>query len=304
MINIRSIQKIALAMNFILVACSSSNLSSTPTLQSVTRSTESAVPSTILLQSPTPGLVVMPAFSLLPVNIQNEFYDLLKDNASCELPCFLGITPGKTSWPKAKSILEIFTPNNQFTPYFIDSDTKKLKQYTFQIITTKDVRLSTYIQLSVDVNDMVQNIIFNAEIFHDGSTEFYDKHLLKYSLGEVFRIYGAPDNIYFYSDLKRGHSYSLTVVYENLKMVIDLVGGNVKEISDGVYELCPNVGDGNISAMKIALADPSNPTDIKVLIGYPFWEGVPPFEEVAGMSLNNFYELMANNQTPACFEIK
>src|SRR5688572_13990138 len=32
--------------------------------------------------------------------------DLLENNAGCKLPCWWGITPGKTTWSEARQILE------------------------------------------------------------------------------------------------------------------------------------------------------------------------------------------------------
>ena len=54
----------------------------------------SPVPSGTSTITPFPTLAGLPTLS---VDQQLKWYKLLKNNGGCELPCFLGLTPGKTT---------------------------------------------------------------------------------------------------------------------------------------------------------------------------------------------------------------
>jgi hypothetical protein len=92
------------------------------------------------------------------------------------------------------------------------------------------------------------------------------------------------------------------VVYDELKMAI-VFAGNAKLDDGNEYTVCPNIGDGDVSSMMIALSSPTDPMDVKKLIGYPI-DNIPTFDDVTGSSLNDFYHLMTGAQQPACFQAK
>jgi hypothetical protein len=235
----------------------------------------------------------------LSPDVQDELYDLLKSNGNCKLPCFLGITPDKTSLADAKAILEKFDVRQSISIDEIAS-TKTYEAYNAQIFTNKDVTLAMNLRLEVK-NQIVSRLTVNATPSRNGYSVTDDQHLSQYSLREVFLKHGPPDAVYLQPPTYG--EYGLQVVYEKLKMVIEITG-SAKDISNGKYEICPNLGDGDITSMKIALASPLDSTDVKTLIGYPFWENVPAFEETSGLSIKDFYQLMTNEKQPACFESK
>ncbi|MEW5941902.1 MAG: hypothetical protein AB1750_19740, partial [Chloroflexota bacterium] len=96
--------------------------------------------------------------------------------------------------------------------------------------------------------------------------------------------------------------YSMHVVYENLKMVVALTGRG-KEIPNRRYSLCPNLGDGDVSFVTIALVAPNDAIDVKTIFGYPFYDNELPLEEVTNLSLEEFYDLILNGE-PACLDVK
>jgi hypothetical protein len=242
-----------------------------------------------------------PAPTLIP-DAQERFFSLLENNGKCELPCFLGIFPGKSSWVDANSILQPFDVNGSI-PYDKTRSTATNRTYSTTIKT--EMRhdnltwMYMYLHLDVDQNNLVQHIAMDVEIYGNGSTEFRDKHLLMYSLREVFLRNGPPDMIYYTFDRS---GYGFDVVYNKLKMVIDFAG-NAKQNTDGGYTVCPNIGDGGISSMRIVLASSTDPIDVKTLIGYPI-DSNPTFEKATGISLDDFYHLMISDQQPACFQVK
>lgn len=241
--------------------------------------------------SPKPTFTFTP-YPTLAYEVQDEFFSLLASNGNCRLPCFLGITPGTTLWTEARMILEPYAYNAHFL------NDKDLAQ-SVAIVTTKDVDIYMTVKVDTLEDRRVNRIVTHAEFFKEDSIATQDNHLQWYSPSEVFRNHGLPDNLYL--SIERG-VYSIGIVYENLKAVI-LLTGYAKENASNKRVVCPNIGDGDIGSIKIALASPTNPIDVKTLIGYPFWEGASLFEEVTGMSIDEFYELMVSGQQPVCIEI-
>jgi hypothetical protein len=237
----------------------------------------------------------------MSTNSQRKLYDLFANNGGCELPCFLGITPATTSWQDAKVLFEEFARNAPLTPNpFAVSSIHT--EYIANVFTNSEVTLRGHIQTNVDVNDLVQQMVFQVEITRDGRTESRDKHLVWFSIRGIFNRYGQPDSIFLYST-ESDLGYSIYIVYEKLKLAVAYTGESTLNEDDS-RTLCPNVGDGNISYMKIAVASPADPVNIKTLIGYPFWEGIAVFEDVSGMSENDFYHLVISDQPVICFQTK
>jgi hypothetical protein len=241
------------------------------------------------------------SYPTLTYQIQDDFFDLLSNNGNCKLPCFWGITPSTTSWSNANNILERYVRKIPI-PLDQTSTTKTNSAYSAYIKTTKDVTLLISLIVNVNKSNIVSSIIFRTEIFQSDFPDLdtYDKHLIWYSPTEIFKKHGPPDNLYLY--ISPSGDYSLGIVYENLKAVI-LLTGFAKENINNKRAVCPNIGDGDVSYVNIASTTDS--IDVKTLIGYPFWEGVPPFEEVAGMSVEDFYKLIiSSSEQPICFEVQ
>jgi len=243
----------------------------------------------------------VPAPTLAPA-IQNQFFELLQSNGNCELPCFVGITPGKTLWSDANSILQPFVTHKPIG-YDETRSTPNKKTFYVQIQTKMNqdisVELKMNVALDVDQNNIVQHIVIRIELYGNGFTEFNDKHLSKYGLREVFLRNGIPDTVHYSHQLG---GYNFGVVYKILKMAI-VFAGNAKQSDDVEGDVCPNMGDGQVSSMIIALAAPSDSIDLTTLVGYPF-DDDPTLEESAGLSLDNFYQLIIADQQPACFTPK
>ncbi|MCZ2123161.1 MAG: hypothetical protein LC108_12950, partial [Anaerolineales bacterium] len=239
-----------------------------------------------------------PPLPTLTSAIQDEFYVLLSLNGNCEFPCFLGIRPGETTLAEANDLMEKFTQTKSLMLDPIAS-AETVEVYLGKIETNKDIDLVAWINLHV-VEERVARMTFHVSASRGAQSVADDEHLSYYSLRNIFNKYGTPDRVYMYGP-KYG-SYEMQVVYEDTKFVIDL-SGNAKNVSADKYEVCPNLGDGDITEIKIALASPSDRIDVKELIGYPI-DNNPTLENATGLSLNNFYNLLIGDQQPACFEVQ
>jgi hypothetical protein len=110
--------------------------STTATLTPTIRSTNTLEPTEII----TP---LFPTWTPLPTlnaeNVKQLLADLLGNNAGCRLPCFWGITPGKTTWQEASTFLESFT-----MLLGINNTTKGLSYAYFQVPFPKDMGTITH----------------------------------------------------------------------------------------------------------------------------------------------------------------
>lgn len=282
----------------LIMACSSSKLQPTQYITTLTASTLATSASA----NPPIDLrwTQYPPVPTITFELQDKMYELLKNNGGCELPCFLGVTPGHTLWTDAKPFLELFSITKIIKPDQVAS-TEMYTVYNVQVQTSKDISLLMNIRLDVDSNNLVQYIIFDADIRRGKSVEYRDTHLSRYSLHEILQRHGVPDAIYMTPI--RQNIYSMHIVYENIKITISFTGRATQNL-DGGYTVCPNLGDGGIGSIKLAISNPSNPIDVRSLVGYPFWNETPLLEKVSGVSKKYFYQLLIGDQQSACFETK
>jgi hypothetical protein len=68
--------------------------------------TRTSIPTVVV--TATPSLTWTPAPTLSRAEALALVEDLLENNGGCRLPCWWGMTPGKTEWKKAKHFLETF----------------------------------------------------------------------------------------------------------------------------------------------------------------------------------------------------
>lgn len=249
-------------------------------------------PTSILLQNTNEQWV----YRTPTVKLQDEMSALLSDNNGCELPCFLGIVPGKSTLEDAKTLLLKF----------------HLADRIYHAEGSGRYRINTFVELEnisleLDITFFVQeDIVSWIKVETDligggkGKTEAF-KTMSRYSLSEIFQRHGVPDEIYFEMPDRYIGYYPLLVIYEG-KMAI-LLEGETTVDADSFFTICPNIRDYEYIGLKLALISPSSATDVRTLI-FDVPEG-PTLEEVTGISIEEFYQLMLSEKENAgCFQVK
>ncbi len=177
---------------------------STPTLMLTALPSFTPSPSltSTLLPTSTPMPPTWTPLPTLPPDEANAMVlKLLKDNGGCKLPCWWGITPGKTMWHEAQQFLDSFV---EVTP---DSSTygdegKPTKIFTYLIgypLKNQGGRggFSVYVK-----NDQIV-LIFVGK----------DSTIHNSLLDQILTNYGRPDNIYIRTfDAAPGDDFPLTLV--------------------------------------------------------------------------------------------
>jgi hypothetical protein len=107
--------------------------------------------------------------------------ELLETNNNCELPCWWGITPGKTKWDDASNIL---TPIS--LKIYLDFPRRQKESITVNVIPPVETQYGSYLAQEYFVeNDIVTEIIL-----------WYNFDLAKFTYFKPFiREYGPPDQI-------------------------------------------------------------------------------------------------------------
>jgi hypothetical protein len=210
-------------------------------------------------RTPRPTQVLPTPYPTLPIETQNEFYELLQTNGGCEFPCFLGVTPGITPISQAILFFEMYEYDRNLRFEQIEFYETQWYQGYFSIIHGSH-NISFYIDLQF-VGEKIIGLIVNSEPIlkpdrkSDRKTEFF----VRYGIIELFSRHGVPEQIYL-SPTRQGQPqsyYSLEIIYFD-KKIIAKYSGFAELTENNKYKLCPVIGDGNIELFDLAFADPAS----------------------------------------------
>jgi hypothetical protein len=186
----------------------------------------------ILTKSPTTIPALTPEFNVvLPINPtiyptiskdqETNLFDLLHVN-NCELPCYLGITPGKTTWDEAKLVLKksgayLGLPNNNY--YFVldigDPSVPPVTPDSTWYTEKYEIRYT--IEMKVE-NDIVQ--LMWVRVSAETLLAKFQDYWSNYSLREIFLQHGSPQEIV--GSASSGGGYELVLIYDEQELIIFL----------------------------------------------------------------------------------
>ncbi len=272
----------------------------TPTITFV--STLTPIPTYTSIPSPTTPIII----PTLPIEDANKrFLELLANNGGCHLPCLWGITPGKSSYNEAQSILEPLSSLSDFTDLF-PSPGDISPAYT-----KGNFVLYTRIAFLYPESGIVNSIAFNAEAHKNipGGYEdvfdsnFFGEKVSAYTLAHVLTEQGVPSSVMVETaggPLTRGGTggFDILLLYPdqgilvNYKTQMHLIGSNVRGCPLNAYvqvELYP-------SGQPDSFFEGLKQTDWAVKM-----TGYKPLEETTSMSVQEFYETF-REATNKCIE--
>jgi hypothetical protein len=118
--------------------------------------------------------------TLQPDKAKTLVSELLKTNAGCQLPCWWGITPGKTSWQEANQFLGVFA-----RAIDLEDRGQGYQIGIVQISSPIDVPYITTLNQTYGIRD---GIIETIDTYNYELATWYD-------LPNILNIYGRPDEI-------------------------------------------------------------------------------------------------------------
>ena len=259
------------------------------------------VPTVIITQtsSITPQLMLPTQTPSPTMSIDEQkanILDLIKTNGKCSLPCFLGITPGITTWETTRNFILSYGVN-----YSDDLKSDGIHHETG--FNTRDLGISMSLEY-VEVNGIVEYLDagFGAlnNIFHS-PTPIND--WTPYKLYTILSNFGPPSqvllNIYHPNQPTTTTGYELWVMYSKLGMTIVYSGEMLK--IEPVYHVCLNSqGNDGIYAVGIFIQSSNFPQLPKVITNQI--ASARDLAQVTNLSISEFYNTFKQSNTLKCID--
>ncbi len=222
----------------------------------------------------------------------NFVLQALKTNKGCELPCWWGITPGKTTW---KEMVDTFAKQG-------------IGLYQEGQLDLGLVTKANYRQKTVDVtfqreNDLVQGIDVETEYYYLLAQSKYAEAWHKFTLDQMLTHYGVPTQVVLELSVGSGDwspgmqaTYDLWLEYADQGIALRYPGELIYD-NQGWY-VCPT--SDNKSGITIRLRTPDTQAPI-VGLGpdNPFQFG-GTLEKLTRTNLQQFYEMFKVNPPQGC----
>lgn len=193
-----------LILSVVCVACTSTIPSHLPTADPVGPTPSVNTPTSALnpAQTHTPKPIFSPVATLTTSEKKNLVNNLLLTNGGCELPCWWGFTPGKTSWTDIEAFFTRFSAtilpferDEGYTHYYVEFDIEN-ENFVYDFF--------------VDNNNIVEVILGQQH----------------YSIHDFLVLYGQPREIWLYSDGEvPGPSFIRVILFYPDKGILSLYWG-------------------------------------------------------------------------------
>lgn len=253
--------------------------------------------------SPTAGnYVKLPIIggTLISSDQESRLVELLQSK-DCELPCYLDITPGKTTWASAQQILSGLGAEYKGETYESGSG---MPGYAYKLLIGEltsgeatsrsplDITQSLYFLVK---DSIVQKIGVSISTLSQESK--FRNYWSRYSTQQIFIRLGSPNAIYYSPNDSNG----MALVYKSLGVVMEFHG-----IRDG-NTVCPNFEINGYTERMFVLTNTAStlsiflPEDSRVpLTDRIHWL---PVVEVLGISQGEFYNRIVSEPS-TCFNVK
>ena len=264
-----------------------STLTSLPTaIPSPTPPSPTLTPTRTPTPSSTPTLTPLP--TLTAQERETRIRELLKTNGDCELPCWWGITPGRTNWAATRQFIMQYDGGFSYGTGDLDID-----DIYIRVVMPEGEGVVESIK--VDVEGHYNQLVFEEDWKY-------------YSLAQILATYGEPSRVWI--QLAAGPvmpgstmGYGVWLFYDHLGFLVCYGGSGV--VVQPIYHVCPTLrGPGGIVSIRLWLQSPDSKTLLEELAGVT-QEQLPylrPVEEATGLSVEEFYTLFTQSDGPACFE--
>ena len=261
----------------------------------------SPVPST-LIPSPT-HTPALPPITPRPTRTAEEeqafVREMLETNGGCELPCWWGITPGKTTWQEVRERLG----------FYYDGGISRPSGMRYHETAYGDVLYpppppygySIYIGFT-ERDGIVQSIAVFADALHTKFPQRFAQDWHRYSLDQVLTRYGEPSQVMLElwpTPPEPYYPYRLFIFYEQRGFLLAYEG---PAIPGETFRVCPNFDQ--ITSLRLWLRPPGEGSALLELANLDPLERAQmlPLEEVTGMDVQTFYETFRQAGTGACLE--
>ncbi|MGB8647103.1 MAG: hypothetical protein WCF84_17835 [Anaerolineae bacterium] len=245
--------------------------------------------------------------NLTPTLTANErerrIRELLKTNGGCKLPCWWGITPGQTQWSEAQPFLRALGTDPGNDPGRSGNIFHGLGGTDFgKSGISNDFSF-------IERNGTVESILIDTEGYYNHIA--FQEAWQQFSPRQVITQYGRPSRVLLgtnqgFVEPPGGETmgYFLWLFYDKQGFLI-IYNEGVKFAP--TYHICPAVQNEalGMSELRMTLHAPDNPTPLEKSYEaeFEYEKYAPrPIQEVAGISVEQFYKLFSQKDNLACFD--
>jgi len=244
----------------------------------------------------SPTYTFGPTFS--PAEEEAYWIGLINTNGGCELPCWWGVSPGKS---EEKDLLVLYRPwgLEKWYPQ-LTSDLLATQEYPLHVNQYKSLNLSLTAYTQSGVIQRIYILADNLKKFPD-----YSAAMQRYSFSNVFLRYGKPSrillNIERPIEVNAPRLYSLWVFYDQEGFLIIYAGEGWTENNYFVH-ICPSFKDVNNIRFYLQASESKIPLEDLVEVGLSQIVLDYTIEKKTNLSLGEFYSDVTNTNRQACFE--
>lgn len=262
------------------------------TVSPISTRTDAAVVTTFLVSTPTPTPAPKPTPTHIPLLTSMPIH-WLENTQECQLPCWWGMTPGKTTIQQAREIMLTYTGQkgdipkdkvNHYTEY----------QYGIRIGDTPFLIALIYLY---EKDGLLEGIKIYSEDYQDRDLfwkEWHDFRSVNFLI-----TYGEPSNgqvlLFWERPSPTTHEVLYRMLFEyNVRGIMVEYGGLTENI-DNLYTICPDTNTEPFFQMFL-----SNPE--KVVFISPFEKlSSLPFSESSSVTLKDYFRQVISNPEDSCF---
>ena len=305
--NVLSLGLLAVLL-FLIMGCTiEDSIVFTPTISIVkttqppVRHTPTSSPSPTRTITATPSPTIIPTIitptslpTISPVNIDQAIFNLVKTNGGCSLPCWWGITPGITSWPEAKQILEQY---NAAIESYGPSEVK----------IENENHIVEYYKVSLVSADFPEGIYTSFNVLD--KYELYTIHSLRtttdpqYLLSLVLLNYGKPDSVYIktYSSVPSlSYPFYIILYYPEQKFAAGYDLWATKQGNQIIW--CPYSSPPGLWIWSDEVSIYVDPKDIQRKMLGDSRLNFTTVDKVTGYSLEEFFQIFRYPSRDRCLE--
>lgn len=233
--------------------------------------------------SPTAIHTLVP--TLVPDSVKETMQPLLQDSMNCKEPCFLGITPGKTSMDKARAFFEPLgfkhsegTDPNSGRDFYSVSYESNIGRKSFVTFFTS--------------NSLVENIKIMPDIANQ--EEGSPREWIAYSPESLIKKFGQPSRVDFSLAWPGGGGSEIimNMYFDPVNLIVQYTGQNMLPSNRNLLRLCPLTDPFDYVRLWMGANQPNDPP-----------AGVP-LEQATTLTIDQFTQLMLEDPEQACFNIK
>jgi hypothetical protein len=218
--------------------------------------------------------------------------DLLENNAGCQLPCWWGIMPGKTTWSEARQILENVSRHIGVA----GQESDEIFSVSVQALLPYPYTFATYMEHLYSVkNGIVDYIrIYNFDLAPN------------YFLPNLLESYGQPNEVWIRTLPKeeRGiQHFIIDVFYGELGILVEYSTGDpMKEVGGNLQNCLITEMDSPFLHLWSPETQNLSFQEAKKFIDTTNLPEPKPLLEATGMDVKTFYETFTNSETNVCLE--